>query len=391
MPNKLLALANGPSRRRGSTPPLVALRSLAAVLLAASPALAAPPAEDEARIVVDALVLDGDGNPVRGLNRGDFEVIIGERVRPVSDARMVAADIAPRRFVLVVNRRGALPAQLRRMKDGLEDFVSDRFGDHDEALFVDFAEVPRISRGWRTGPAETLFEVSQITAMGFQSPLGPAEDAADAAFMLQALAERLGELPGRKVVVLFSGSLSTFVGTPGGDLEPVAPWGWADFPSAQSGSEGALSALGRAFNAANASIYAVHLEGARRQEEGILVSSRDEYSGPIRDYGDGRGITALRARNSSASLSGRRKDAFDRPTDDFLSSLASETGGNYIAHTTNFARILEDIEYSNRLWYEISFEPFGTNIPGRYQAHEIRVRNIPGLRVVVRPGHVIPN
>lgn len=389
MPKKLLALADAHSRRNGSPPSLVALGSLAAILLTTSPALGAPPPE-ETRVVVDALVLDRDGNPVRGLNRGDFEVIIGERVRPVSDARMVEADIAPRRFVFVVNRRGALPAQLRRVKDGLEDFISNRFNNHDEALFVDFAEVPRITRGWRTGRAETLSEVRNVTAMGFQSPLGPAEDAADAAFMLAALAERLRELPGRKVVVLFSGSLSTFVGTPGGDLEPVAPWGWSDLPSARAGAEDALGALGRAFNAANASIYAVHLEGARRQEEGILEASRQEYVGPTIDYGGSRGMYQARAKNSSASLSGRRMNAFDRPTDDFLSSLASETGGNYTAQAIDFARVLEDIEYSNRLWYEISFAPFGSNIPGRYQPHEIRVRRIPGLRVVVRPGHVVP-
>ena len=390
MPKKLLAFRDAHSRRGGSPLSLVARCSLAAVLLAASPALAAPPTE-EARVMVDALVLDPDGNPVRGLNRGDFEVIIGERIRPVSDARMVEADVAPRRFVFVVNRRGALPAQLRRMKDGLEDFVSGRFDGHDEALFVDFAEVPRITRGWRTGRAETLLEVRNITAMGFESPVGPAEDAADTAFMLAALAERLRELPGRKVVVLFSGSLSTFAGTPGGHLEPVAPWGWADLPSARAGSEDAPGSLGRAFNAANASIYAVHLEGARRQEEGILVASRDEYSGPIMNYGTTRGKWQHRQRNSSASPSGRRMNAFDRPTDDFLSSLASETGGNYTAQATDFARVLEDIEYANRLWYEISFEPFGSNIPGQYQPHEIRVRRIPGLRVVVRPGHVVPH
>lgn len=389
MPKKLQALANAHSRAGGSPVSLVTLGSLAAVLLGASPVLAAPPNE-EARVMVDALVLDKDGNPVRGLNRGDFEVVIGERVRPVSDARMVAADVAPRRFVFVVNRRGALPAPLRRMKDGLEDFVSNRFGDHDEALFVDFAEVPRITRGWRTGRTETLFEVRNVTAMGFQSALGPAEDTADTAFMLQALAERLRELPGRKVVVLFSGSLSTFVGTPGGDLEPVAPWGWADLPSGRAGSEDALGLLGRAFNAAHASIYAVHLEGARRQEEGILVASRDEYSGPIMNYGSQRGMWQHRQRNSSASPSGRRLNAFDRPTDDFLSSLASETGGAYTAQATDFARILEDIEASNRLWYEISFTPFGRGVPGQYQPHEIRVRRIPGLRVIVRPGHVVP-
>lgn len=389
MPKKLPALASVLSRANSSSLPRVALGSVAALLLAASPALAAPSSE-EARVMVDALVLDRDGNPVRGLNRGDFEVIIGEQVRPVSDARMVAADVGPRRFVFVVNRRGVLPAQLRRMKDGLEDFVSSRFGDHDKALVVDFAEVPRITRGWRTGSAETLREVRSITAMGFQSPLGPAEDAADAAFMLSALAERLRELPGRKVVVLFSGSLSTFVGTPGGNLEPVAPWGWADFPSSKPGSDDVPGMLAHAFSAAHASLYTIHLEGARRQEEGILVSNRDEYAGPIRNYGDGRGTTALRVRNSSASLSGRRMDAFDRPADDFLSSLASDTGGTYTAQATDFARVLEDIEASNRFWYEISFAPFGKGVPGQYQPHEIRVRRIPGLRVVVRPGHVVP-
>jgi VWFA-related protein len=357
---------------------------------AALPSLAAPPAKD-ARIMVDALVVDRDDHPVRGLNRGDFEVVIGDRVRAVAGVRMVTADTDGRRFVFVLNRRGARPAQLQRVKQGLAEFASTRFGNGDEALVIDFAEAPRVTRGWRQGPDELLSEVENIPAIGFRSALGPAEDAADAAFMLSALAERLRELPGRKVVVLFSGSLSTFAGTPGGDLEPVAPWGWADFPSSKAGSDDAPGLLAHAFSAAHASLYTIHLEGSRGQDEGILVSSRGEYSGPIRNYGDGRGMTALRTRNSSASLSGRRKDAFDRPTDDFLSSLASDTGGTYTAQATDFAEILRAVERSNRLWYELTFAPFGTNIPGRYQTHEVRVRDRPGLKVIVRPGHVIPN
>lgn len=386
MPKKLLALAEAPSRMDRRLPSLVTLWSLAAVLMAASPA----PGQD-GFVMVDALVVDRGGNPVPGLNRGDFEVIVGDRVGPVAGVRMATAATDTRRFVFVLNRRGALPAQLQRVKAGLAEFASTRFRSQDEALVVDFAEVPRVTRGWRQGPHELLPEIANVPAMGFRSALGPAEDAADAVFMLSALAERLRELPGRKVVVLFSGSLSTFVGTPGGDLEPVAPWGWADFPSSKAGSDDAPGVLAHAFSAANASLYTIHLEGAQRQEEGILVSSRGEYVGPIRDYGDGRGITALRARNSSASLSGRRRDAFDRPTDDFLSSLASDTGGTHTAQATDFAQILRAIEASNRLWYELSFAPFGTNIPGRYQTHEVRVRNRPGLKVVVRPGHVIPN
>ena len=231
MPKKLPALADVCTRTEGRPPPLVMLWSLVAVLLAASPA----PGQD-GLVMVDALVVDRDGNPVPGLNRGDFEIMVGDRIGPVAGVRMATPATDTRRFVFVLNRRGALPAQLQRVKEGLAEFVSTRFRSQDEALVIDFAAVPRITRGWRQGPGDLLPEVENIPAMGFRSALGPAEDAADAAFMLSALAERLRELPGRKVVVVFSGSLGTFAGNPGGDLEPVAPWGWADFPSSRAGS-----------------------------------------------------------------------------------------------------------------------------------------------------------
>ena len=64
---------------------LLALSSLAAVLLTASAAPAVTPDEDTG-VMVDALVLDRAGNPVAGLNRGDFEVIVGDRIRPVAGA-----------------------------------------------------------------------------------------------------------------------------------------------------------------------------------------------------------------------------------------------------------------------------------------------------------------
>ena len=356
---------------------LLALGSLAAVLLTAAAAPTVTPAEDTG-VMVDTLVLDRAGNPVAGLNRGDFEVIVGDRIRPVAGVQMVAAETAPRRFVFVFNRRGALPAQLQRAQRGLAEFVSSRFGDLDEALFVDFAEVPRITRGWRTGSGEALPEVHNITPMGFRSPVGAAQDAADAAFMLHALAERLAEIPGRKMVILFSGSLSTFAGEPGGNLEPIAPWGWADPPSSKAGADDALAALTYGFNATNASVYAVHLEGARPREEGVLVADRQEYNAS-----SGRTL----ARNTQA---GRRQEAFTRPADDFLSSLAAETGGTYTARATDFARILDGIEASNRLWYELTFSPGASATPGMFRRHEVRVRNRPGLTVVVRPGHVVP-
>lgn len=345
-------------------------RSLLVAAVIAAASLPGTSAGDEPRAMVDALVLDGNGNPVPGLSRGDFEITIGDRIHPVSEARIVSAGHETRRFVFVVNRRGARPAQLRRMKAGLEDFMAVRFGDRDEALFVDFAEVPRITRGWRQGRAAALPEVRSITEMGFRSPNGPSADVADASFMLAALAERLREPSGRKVLVLFSGSLSTFAGKPGKRPQPSSgPGAISDAASDSTRSaDRALETLAHFFNAANASVYAVHLEGAYRQERGILTTSREEHGGPW----------------------GRGMNAFSRPPDDFLSSLASETGGAYTAQATDFARILEGIEQSNRLWYELTFDPSGTGSPGSYQPHEVRVRNRPGLQVVVRPGHVAP-
>ena len=382
-------------------------------ILAAGLAVATPfngaDASEEVSVTVDVLVLDRAGDPVPGLGRDHFEIAVGNRIAPVAGARMVTSDTGSRRFVFVINRRGVPAPQLQRMKRGLEEFVSHRFGDRDEALFVDLAEVPRITSGWRRGRAEALPEVLSLTPLGLprvtaalRAPHVPAQDVADAVFMLGSLAERLAELPGRKIVVLFSGSLSTFAGEAGGLLSRGTPYVADEVPSSRAGAENALAMLRHAFTAANTSIYALHLEGARRQDEGIAEATRSEIVGRFDTNASersGSGHDAFmddiprgmrRGRDSSASLSGRRRESFSRPTDDFLSSLASDTGGAYIARASDFAPILEDIERTNRLWYELDFVPLDPTAPGSYQPHEVRVRNRPDLKVVFRPGHVVP-
>ena len=362
---------------------LLALGSLAAVLLTASAAPAVTPAEDTG-VMVDALVLDRTGNPVAGLNRGDFEVIVGDQDtsrRPAYENGRGRNRATPLRLRLQPegSAPGATPAG---MQHGLAEFVSSRVsgiltrrsswtsprcrgspaggGRDPPRLFRRSTTSPRWVSGVRSGPPR------MHGRRGLHAPCSG-----------RSGSPRSAGAENRRDPVLGQASAPS-PGTPGGDLEPVAPWGWADLPSSKAGADDALAALTYGFNAANASVYAVHLEGARRQDEGILEASRAEFVGTAYDL-NGSVVGLRRARDSSASLSGRRKQAFARPTDDFLSSLASETGGAYTAQATDFARILEGIEASNRLWYELSFEPFGTNIPGRYQPHEIRVRNRPGL------------
>ncbi len=348
----------------GHNAPVIALLAQAALLVA-----------------LEAVVLDG-GEPVRGLDAEDFEVVVAGRAHPVADARKMEAGDAPRRFVFVTNRRGARGSDLQRARNGLERFLRERFAEGDRALLVDFAEVPRISRGWRNR-AEALADVQSAVAAGFRSPSGAAADAADAAHMLFALAERLAGEPGSKTVVLMSGSLAAFAGEAGGALGqnrvPFDPPNWLPrLPKDRNGNRDAPGALALAFRAAGATLHAIHLEGARRHDGGVLVSSRAE-SGPISTTTGANGETtsAQRVWNSSASPSGRTRDAFARPTDDFLSSLASDTGGSYVARAADFARALERIEARSRVWYGLAFES-----PGG--AYEVRVRGRPELTVAAR-------
>ncbi len=343
-------------------------------------------AQEAPPVTLDVLVLDRDGRPAPDLGVGDFEVVDQGSTRAISRVRVLPTPEEPRRFVFVVNRRGALPDQLRRFRSGIESFLEESFGEQDEAMFVDFGDVPRITTGWRRGGAAALAEVDELVPIGFQGVAGGSQDAADAAYMLYALSERLAATPGRKIVVMFSRSLSTFGGRPGLGRDPWFNENAGVRPSGQPGADDAELALAGAFRRARTTVYAVHLEGARTQDDGILVRDRDEM-GRMDTTNTASGVQgATRVRNSSASISGRSRAAFSRPVDDFLSSLASSTGGDYTARATDLAAVLNRIEAANRAWYELSVGAASAAPDPRAPALEVRAPNHPDLRVIARPG-----
>ncbi len=355
----------------------------AAALALAAPLLAAA---QEPPVTLDVLVLDRDGRPAPDLGVGDFEVMDRGSTRAVSRVRVLPTPEEPRRFVFAVNRRGALPDQLRRFRSGIESFLEESFGEQDEAMFVDFGDVPRITTGWRRGGAAALAEVDELVPIGFQGVAGGSQDAADAAYMLYALSERLAATPGRKIVVVFSRSLSTFSGFPAPQDGVFVVRGVANPATGQAGAEDAEKALAGAFQRARATVYTVHLEGARTQDDGILVRDRDEM-GMMNTTNTASGVQgATRVLGSSASVRGRSRDAFSRPVDDFLSSLASSTGGDYTARATDLAAVLNRIEAANRAWYELSVGAASAAPDPRAPALEVRAPNHPDLRVIARPG-----
>ena len=314
------------------------------ILIAASlagPAGAQPDrAETGGRAVLEVLVLDPDGNPVEGLTGSDFVASGRSRAYRVDNAEGRTAGEAPRRFVFVFNRRGANATQLNRTLRGLRSFIEDRMLDADMFLFADLGETLRIGRAFGPGKTVALGGLRTIPAMGYTSPAGATEDAAAAAQLLVLVADRLAAVPGRKIVVLFSESVSSFSYA----SEQPGTFRTSNVtmirPDARGETDAGLASITHRLTEAQATVHVVHLAGVREYEERILTSERDE-SAPFRAF-------------SSTSFEGRFRTVSPRSGDDILSSLAAETGGLYFARTTGFRKPLDRIGDRNRSWYRLT-------------------------------------
>lgn len=355
------------------------------------------------RVIVDVLVLDDDGRPVPGLGPGDFELFedgeeqrvasldvvdweryeLGEAVpddAPPLAPELEAADAgnaSPRRFVIVFNRRGADPVNLRRAKRGLEEFVSQHMVDGDETMILEFAHTVRVLQEFYSGKEQTLANVRRIVPGTFQSPVGPEIDARDSFQMLYALAEALERVEGRKIVVFLSMDLQTFA-DPRQVVGEIAGTEVDEFPGRRALDEtNSLRDAILQLNHANATLYAVNLAGVYGNENNILTSSLNSFDAlgnPIPVEPDDHPLT-------------RMEIAANTPMEGGTASLAVATGGTYFPNQTNFAVALNRIGIQNQLYYLLSFSPTKTELDGEYRQIEVRVRDRPDLRVIARPGY----
>ena len=309
----------------------------------------------------DFLVLDEDGRPVSGLTAADFAVAGRGRPYRVQTAEERRAGEAPRRFVFVFNRRGAEAAQLNRALRGLESFIEERVLDEDQSLFADLGETLRIGRGFGPGKRVALAGLRTIPAMGYSSPAGVTGDAAAAAELLVLVAERLAAIPERKIVVLFSESVSSFSYA----SEQPGVFRTSNVtmirPGVRGETDAGLASITRRLAEAQATVHVLHLEGVREYDERILTPERDE-SAPFRAF-------------SSTSFEGRFRTVSPRSGDDILSGLSAETGGLYIARATGFRRPLDRVEARHRVWYRLNL--VGETEAGERESGVLQVR-VPG-------------
>ncbi len=331
-------------------------------------------AGDEARVTLDALVLDQEGNPVSGLTAADFAVSGRGRAYRVETATRRTAGEAPRRFVFVFNRRGADAAQLSRALRGLRSFIEDRTSDADRSLFADLGETLRIGREFGPGQAAALAGLETVPAMGYRSPAGAEDDAVVAARMLEMVADRLATVSGRKVVVLYSGSLSSFArgsGQPGVFRTRDVP---AILPAARGEPDAGLASITSRLAAATATVHVLHLAGVAEYENRILVAERQEFD-PRQPF-------------SSTSFDGRLQTVSPRGADDILSSLAAETGGLYFSRTTGFRTVLDRIEARHRSWYRLTLVGEVRAAERESGVLQVRVPGCSGCTVLPAPSSV---
>ena len=151
---------------------------LAAALIAAFflPAASAS-ASEEVRVMVDALVLDQEGNPVPGLTAADFDLTFDGRKQAFSDFRAVGPEAAsePRRFIIIVNRRGAEAMRVRRARAALRKFASEQLSDGDEAMLVGIGPAVEVLQQFALGVdrlRDSLDELSPLPPRPGAQPTG---------------------------------------------------------------------------------------------------------------------------------------------------------------------------------------------------------------------------
>ena len=354
------------------------------------------------RVIVDVLVLDNDGNPVSGLTAGDFELFEDDEPQRVASLDVVdwqryelgeavpvdtpaapdpepaaAGNASPRRFVLVFNRRGADPVNLRRAKRGLEEFVIEHMVDGDETMILEFAHTIRVLQEFYSGKEQTLANVRRIVPGTYQSPVGPEIDARDSYEMLFALADALESVEGRKIVVFLSMSLQTFA-DPRQVVGEIAGTEVDQFPGRKAlDMTRSLREAILQLNHANATLYTVNLTGVYGKENDIMnpsLNAFDVLGNPLPVEPDDHPLT-------------RMETAANIPAEGGAASLAIATGGTYFPNQTNFAVALNRIGIQNQLYYLLSFSPSKTELDGEYRQIAVRVRDRPDLRVIARPGY----
>jgi Ca-activated chloride channel family protein len=315
-------------------------------------------------VEVDVSVLDKDRRPVRGLTKFDFMVLEDGRPQeivsavevnvpdPVETPASWMRDIAPdvkanlassdRLIVLVLDDAQVRmqPAMNQAVKE-IGRRIIDRLGPADLASVV-FTRDNRAAQPFTSDRSRLLKAVAQFRA-GFGGSSGGGDPSVDYFFKsslltLKYVAESMAEADQRRKAVIY-----------------VSP----GVPGAERKFKLELDAILREAQRTNVNIYSI----------------------------DPSGLGGLD--NEDRTFAGLPSDSFLTPqaaANDFLHTLASNTGGLAIVNRNEFSAGVTQIFRENGSYYLIGYRSSGDPTPGRYRRIDVRVYR-PGLTVRARNGY----
>ena len=363
-------------------------------------------------VEVDAVVVDAQGNFVRTLNQGDFQVLedgkpqnvtafslvdipVERTEQPAFLRRAVEPDVhsnakAPdgRLYVLVLDDIHTDARQTLRVRRTAKQFVDRFLGANDLAAVVhasgragasqDFTNNKRLldqaidhfmGRKLRSATLNKIDDARlrgglPVTRNGPPADSEELERAHNARSLLSTisnLAEYMSAIHGRrKAIVLLSEGI---------DYDINRPMEMSEAASIRQETTDAIGAATRA----NINIYALDPRG--------LTSAGDELMEltllpPDNPYTNSLGITAI----------------YDeiRLSQESLRTLADETGGFAVTNTNDTIGQLQRIVDDNSSYYVLGYYPTNERRDGRYRKIDVRLTR-PGLIVHARRGYVAPS
>ncbi len=360
-------------------------------------------------VVVDVEVTDRNGRPVRDLRPEDFVLLEDGRPQKISSFQYVdvegmetaagsaatkpvvvslagaAADssvgekVRNRRLIaLLFDLTSLHPDELQRARDAALDFVRHRMTPADLVAVVtlgtrlnvltDFTtdrETVAAALGrLRPGAEDQLADLASAPATNGEADVtedtGAAWTPDETEFnvfntdrkleAVQDLARLLAAIPGKKILMQFTGGI------------------------VQTGEENrtALEAAVDAANRANVSVYTVDARGLLAE-----VPGGDASHAAAAGQAMFTGAAVFRQRDT-------RQDSRDT-----LQTLAEDTGGRAFFDLGELGRAFEQVRQDTAGFYLLGYTPTDTHTDGRWRAITVRVRR-PGLHLRYRNGYYAP-
>jgi len=377
-------------------------------------------------VEVDALVLDEEGNFVRGLTKDDFQVFedgkaqsistfavvdipVEQAGKPLFASRPIEPDVESnerpfdgRVYVLILDDLHTDVHRSQRVKAGARQFIQNNLGENDLMAVLFTGGRSQDAQEFTNSKRLLLAAVDKFMGRKLPSPTisrneeyfrqrdSPMRDSRipdpdeqervhNAQSMLsevKQVSEWFGGIHGRRKSILLVSEGIDY------DINDVIR-GYDQPASSATGIMDDIRQTISATTRANVSIYAIDPRGlAAPGEDSIGVSSFANSDSPTTS--DSGGTVAAPSDIGMNSLMNEL-----RLSQDSLRQLADETGGFAAVNTNDLRGAFERVVRDNSSYYVIAYYPPTTKRDGKFHKIEVKV-NRPGLRVRSRRGYASP-